>query len=86
MSKSRLTRIMRELETLKKYAEFQRVNFANISTGDKFVYPTCEPEVTPFITERTRIYRDCWLVGTIEVIMSDVKAELEKYNRAKKSI
>jgi hypothetical protein len=45
-------------------ASMERANFSRIVDGSPF--PTTEDEVTGFIKERTRIYRESWIISPLE--------------------
>ena len=45
-------------------------------------YPTSEKEVTPFIRERTKIYRESWLITPLELALEALRG----YDPIKKEI
>ena len=58
-------------------AQMERASFSQIATKGPF--PTTEAEVTAFIKERTRIYRESWIISpikrVIELVERDGKAK-----------
>lgn len=63
--------ILRLLASALESAELTRADFAEIATGGSF--PTQEREVTKFIRERTRLYRDTWIVPRLKEAAEIIK-------------
>lgn len=73
------TKLIQDLENIRRDASMANANFAHIPTGQEFKYPTNEAEVTAFIEERTRIWRNTWIVGMLEEVIKDLKRKAPCY-------
>lgn len=58
----------------------EKAHFGDIGRVGPF--PTTEGEVTDFIKERTRIYRQSWIIGPLEEALSLVKADEQRAKEA----
>jgi hypothetical protein len=60
-------------------ARMERASFSRLH--DKEPFPTTEAEVTEFIKERTRIYRDSWIISPLEQAIRLIKADGQKQRK-----
>lgn len=61
------------LEKILEDAKMERAHFGHLTSKGPF--PTTEAEVTEFVKERTRIYRQSWIISPLEEALSLVKGE-----------
>jgi hypothetical protein len=72
-------KLIEDLRSIQKDATMQTAHFGNIQTGEEFKYPTNEAEVTAFIEERTRIWRETWIVGMLGEVIRDLEENTARY-------
>lgn len=72
-------KLIEDLRSIQKDATMKTAHFGNIPTGEVFKYPTNEAEVTAFIEERTRIWRDTWIVGMLAEVIRDLEENTARY-------
>jgi hypothetical protein len=72
-------KLIEDLRSIKKDATMNTADFSRISTGEIFTYPTNEAEVTAFIEERTRIWRETWIVGMLGEVIRDLEENTARY-------
>lgn len=71
---SKLTKQQRALiERALKAATFENALFYNIVKQGPF--PKCEAEVTMWIQERTRLYRESWIIARLQAILDGTENE-----------
>lgn len=54
-------------------AKMERASFSQLASKGPF--PTTESEVTEFIKQRTRLYRESWIIGPLEEAIKDIEEE-----------
>lgn len=72
-------KLIEDLRSIQKDASMATANFGHIQTGEAFVYPTNEAEVTAFIEQRTRIWRETWITGMLEEVIRDIENDTARY-------
>jgi hypothetical protein len=72
-------KLIADLKSIRKDATMGTANFNQIPTGETFTYPTKESEVTAFIEERTRLWRDTWIVGMLDEVINDLQRGAARY-------
>jgi hypothetical protein len=72
-------KLIEDLKKIRKDATMQTANFSQLPTGEVFTYPTYETEVTAFIEERTRLWRDTWIVGMLDEVINDLERGTARY-------
>ncbi len=66
--------IIETLEGALRCAKMELAEFGTIfPEKDILPYPTTEKEVTPFIKQRTELYRKTWLISPIESALRMIK-------------
>ena len=58
-------------------SSMELAEFSSLLGGEKDL-PTTEKEVTPFIRERTRLYRHSWLVTPLQEALDKLGFEVER--------
>jgi len=69
---------IRGLRKLRELANFERAHFERIGVGVDEKLPVLESEVTAFIKERTRLYRQTWVLPLIDALL---RGDVEAVNR-----
>ena len=68
--------LIEKLEGALKSANMKMAEFGHIfleTEEDLLPYPTTEEEVTAFIKQRTKLYRNSWLIRPIESALRMIK-------------
>lgn len=62
------------LATLRQVVTDAKMGNASFSQlTSKGPFPTTEAEVTEFIKQRTRLYRESWIIGPLEELISELE-------------
>jgi hypothetical protein len=73
----KLNELIDALREMQRVSNMQTAAFGHIAPPavdePRLPYPTCEADVTPFIAERTRIWRETWITGQLEWIIEDLQ-------------
>lgn len=62
----------REIREVIRVATMERSSFSRIGFDGPF--PTSEAEVNAFIRERTKIWRETWIIGPLEKLLRKAEA------------
>lgn len=75
MDRKTLQRVIADLREIQRTATMERAEFRHINGPEigSLPYPTSEDAVTPFIRERTQIWRDTWIVGMLGEVLNDLE-------------
>ena len=57
-------------------AQMERASFSQIHPKGPF--PTCEAEVDKFIKDRTRLYRESWIIGPLRQAIKLIERDGKK--------
>lgn len=71
-------KLVRDLKDIRRDATMDSAEFGLLNP-ERFDYPRREADVTPFIRERTRIWRDTWIVGMLDEMIKDLENGTSRY-------
>jgi hypothetical protein len=74
-----IEKLTADLQSIRRDSTMQTANFSLLPTGEAFAYPTSEAEVTAFIEERTRIWRETWITGMLDAVIDDLTRGTARY-------
>ena len=75
MYKRELKKLKTELEVVRRTATMEHSHFENITSNA--THTVNEREVTDFVRERTRLWRESWLVHPLDVMIERIEDCLE---------
>lgn len=74
MDIKKLNELVGALKEMHKISTMQTAAFYKlIQEENDLPYPSCEAEVTPFIIQRTKIWRETWITNQLEWIIEELK-------------
>lgn len=71
MYKHELQKLKTELEVVRRTATMENARFGNITSNATHVVP--EGEITDFVRDQTRLWRDTWLVHPLDEMIERVE-------------
>lgn len=72
-----MEKVLNELRSAKRASTMEHANFDDMFF-DESKLPKTSKEITPYIKEKTRLFRHSWITSPIERAIQIIKEELER--------